>query len=269
MIGIPRCFPRLDILFWVFAIVNAGVGTCSEGVWFNRSSPAVLDRAVIVSGDRFVRPRIEQLSRQFLDGAATGKKLARLTMGMSDGAISRALFHGTFENTYESTMHEIQAYSLPDTPIARLIVLDGKALLTYRNKDSYEELLMTTNNDPTHIHEAGVDFQILHFVLTEPGPALRPSDYALKCYLKASPVVSLAASVAVTRMLRDFTRIPQLIAIIRSDAWFAEPFDFPALFPFQKSLVLPTKAQYVLSPFISCSATENHGIRCSGHNFEP
>jgi hypothetical protein len=117
-----------------------------------------------------------------------------------------------------------------------------------------------------------VSFELLHFTLTEPGPALRPSDYALRVYLRTSPRVSIAACIAATRTLAESTGAHQRLSVeIRPDAWFMEAFDFPAVYPFQNSLIPPNEFQFTVRAHVTCGygPSPYAEVQCSGTNFYP
>ena len=53
----------------------------------------------------------------------------------------------------------------PKHPIARVLSINGNALLTYRNGDRVSEEVLH-GADPTRFRVDGVDFELLHLVLT-------------------------------------------------------------------------------------------------------
>lgn len=255
---------------FALGLLCAAFGQAPAQVVFHESrSPAVIDRAVIVPPERFNTRFIEQLSRQFLSEVGAGAPLARVTFATSERSLMRTMVHGTpASNTYENTMAMINGLGLPEVPIARLIAVQGVALLSYRDKNGYDEHIVAGAADPTHFAIQGTDFQLLHFRLTEPGPALQPDDYSLTMFFKALPDVSISACVALTERMRDLTKVPQLSVEVRRDAWFIGAFIFPAVFPFAKDLNPPTALEYMVRPHTACGFSHRGKIRCSGTNFE-
>ena len=254
---------RLALILDVCTPVSAQV------VFFENRSPSVVDRTVVVPPERFSPDSIEELARQFLRDTAR-VALARLTMGTSEKSIMATMVHGSPTiNTYDNTMATIRGLGLPEVPIARLIVVEGAALLSYRDKNGYSERLLAGAADPTHLRVQTTDFQLLHFRLTEPGPALRPDYYSLIVFLKASPKISIAACFALTERLRNLTRVAQLGVMVRPDEWFVGTFHFPAVFPFMKNLEPPWLLQYKSRPSADCGYAHRQEATCSGSGFLP
>ncbi len=255
---------------WYAAALVVSCSPClGQSIERDRSGGAVRDRAVIVRADQFGPAVIEKLSRRFLT-EARGTALARLTMATNSDALSRALVHTGMNPTYASTVEDIRTYKLPQTPVARLLVFGGTALLSYRDEKGYSERVIAGSSvSGIRLSEQGTEFQILHFFLREPGPALSSDSYSITIYLRSSPAVSIAAVVAATKHLVDLTKLPQVDVEVRQDAWFMESFEFPSLLPFQEKLELPSNLQFTTAPYVSCGFTTKYGLQCSGHSFRP
>ena len=238
--------------------------TCAQEIFFDRSTPAIRDRAVIVPPDRFTPSFIEELAHRFVRDTAT-QKLARLTLAVDSDGLARTLFHPDIHATYESTIADIRTLRLPDVPVARVFVFNGSALLSYRDKQGYSERMIAGTVNPLLLREHQTQFEILHFTLTPPGPALSPSAYSLAVYLKASPNVSISACEAVTKTLWNLTKssVFLLRVEVRPDVYFLTNLDFPVIFPFRADLGLPGKAEFELAPHAVCGLTQRHQeVRC-------
>jgi hypothetical protein len=239
-------------------------------VCFDLQSPTVADRGVVLPARDFNLGSVEQISREFFSEMAPRMKLARLTIGTSEDTINRTWLHGTpYDNSYESTKEEVRRLHLPALPVARLIIVDKSGLLSFRDTKGLTERLIAGTKDPTRLRALGTTFQLLHLQLTKPGPALKPPCYSLVVYLKASPTVSITACLAVLEQIRKLTVACHLDIVVRPDTWFLEDFYFPALFPFQRDLAMPNKAQFTLAPRVSCGFTERTGVHCAGRSFRP
>lgn len=241
----------------------------SQTVCFDVQSPLVADRGVVLPERDFNLRTVEGMSREFLAEMAPRMKLTRLTIGTSEDTVLRTWLHGTPNNSYESSKEEVRRLRLPALPVARLIIVEKAALLSYRDANGLTEKLVAGTEDPTRFRALGTTFQLLHLRLTKPGPALQAPCYVLSVYLKASPTVSIAACLAVLEQIRKLTAACQLHLEVRPDAWFLEDFHFPAVFPFQQNLAMPNKAQFMLAPRVSCGFSEHSGVQCSGSSFRP
>src|SRR5689334_11207340 len=129
------------------ALLFAVERTYAQEVFFDRSTPAIRDRAVIVPPDRFTPSFIEELAHQFVRDTAA-QKLARLTLGVDSDGLARTLFHPDIHATYESTIADIRTQRLPDVPVARVFVFYGSALLSYRDKQGYSERMIAGTVNP-------------------------------------------------------------------------------------------------------------------------
>jgi len=241
----------------------------ADEVLFDRSSTVVRDRAIVVPNDRFTLSFIEQLGRSFVRDTVTEKVLARLTMAASRDGLAHALFQSHSHPTYDSTIGDIRNEGLPEVPVARVLILNGSAMFSYRDRNGYTEHLIAGTGNPLTLREMQTDFEILHFTLTPPGPALRPSDYSLAVYLRASPNVSISACEAVTKALWKQTKVFSLRVEVRPDVFFLTNLDFPAIYPFRADLTLPNKTEVELAPYAGCAINQTQELRCGGHNFQP
>lgn len=252
----------------VLALTPVCAAARGQAVVFEHSTATVMDRAVVLPADQFNPAFIDRMSQQFLQ-EAKGKFLARLTLATTPDSLVRALFHSGINPTFESTIEEIRRYKLPELPVARLLLFRGAAVLSYRDSKGYSERVLAGAEDPTHFREGRVDLQLLHFVLRKPGPALDPSQYSVRFFLKASPEVSIAACTAATKWLAAQTRVPIVDVEVRRGAWFLG-FEFPAMFLFEKTIPAPpNRLLFEIGPYVTCGVTERYGTQCTGQNFRP
>jgi hypothetical protein len=240
----------------------------AQTVVFERSSPAILDRGVTLPADRLQEKAAEDMGREFLLSVGTSKALARLTIAADRDSLFATMTHSR-TSSYWSTLADIKTYRLPSLPLARILVLDGNAVFTYRDKHVYHERALAGGKTGIHLTAQTIDFEVLHFILTEPGPALSPSHYTLEVFLRARPMVSISACVAATRQLLGLTKVASLDVDVRPDAWFMESEHYPALFPFQENITPPNELQFKVAPSATCGYIEKTGLRCSGFGFRP
>jgi hypothetical protein len=253
----------------VLLLIAAQPATSGVTIFFDKKAETIEDKVVILNPPEFDAKSISRISQEFL-GSASGKRLARLTIGTSQEAVMRTLFKMTNHPSYASTIDNIAQYHLPDTPIARVLVLQNRTSFAARPNMPGNALSRLPQN--VTFAAWNVSFQLLHFTLTEPGPALRSSDYSLRVYLRASPRVSIAACIAATRVLAKMTgTYHQLLVEIRPDAWFMENIDFPAVYPFQNSLIPPNELEFGVRGNVMCGfgPSPNTDVQCSGTNFYP
>lgn len=257
-------FIRFALLLIVMRPATFGVT-----IFFDKKAETIEDKAIILSSREFDGKAISRISENFLK-SSSGKRLARLTIGTSQEAVIRSLFKMSGHPSYASTVDEIAEYHLPNTPIARILVL--KTRVSFATRPNMPGSVMPRLPQNITFVAGNVSFELLHFTLSEPGPALSSSAYSLRVYLRASPRVSIAACIAATRVLAETTGIYQRLSVeIRPDRWFMDAFDFPALYPFQNSLLPPSELEFSIRAHVTCGfgRGQNADVECSGTNFYP
>jgi hypothetical protein len=258
--------PTAVVAILTMSICNSGH---TQTVIFDRSCATVEDRGITVSADRLTDRLAESICAQFVRSMAPHRALARLTIATDRESLMRALVHTSMHPSYRSTLDEIRSYQLPVVPVARVLVLNGAALFSYRDKAGYREHMLSKGCQSISFVVQGTTFDLLHFILTEPGPALQPSDYSLSVFLRAGSGVSVSACAGATRQMLAWTKLLQLHVEVRPDGWFMDSYDYPALLPFQESDVPPNELAFLRRPQVSCGYAKQTGILCSGHNFQP
>lgn len=120
-------------------------------------------------------------------------------------------------------IHELSA-------VARLLILNGSALLSYRPKGPYRrgepnvtEVQLAGSNDPTALTVEGRKFRLSTCGSDEAG---------FTCYLKAFEPPTCADAEALLKQFSSLFQQPSLTLGIRQDVWFATP-SFPVLFRFE------------------------------------
>ena len=94
-------------------------------------------------------------------------------------------------------------------------------------------------------------------------------DYATSIYLKANPALSASSIARVTRRLAAVVRGGQMSVAVRTDEFFADSWEYPAINPFVQQTTLPTKLQFLVRGMLSCGIVTGREIGCSGTNFRP
>jgi hypothetical protein len=78
-------------------------------------------------------------------------------------------------------------------PGSRVLAVGDAAMLTVCDAHGYTEKLLAGTSDPTLVRDGRISYRLLHYVLTLPGPALRPDDYLTSIYLEAKPELSVSS----------------------------------------------------------------------------
>jgi hypothetical protein len=249
-----------------------------QTVMYDRDASGVIDRAEIVARGRLDRSSARALARQFLDRYGQSREVLSLVIGEDGPEIGASCFHraDTIPSESRRRMEELRKLEAditrvgpPKHPIARVVSISGNALLTFRDGDSVSEEVLH-GADPTRFKVDGVDFELLHLVLTT-GSAGVAEDVrnSLALYFRVKPKVSLSSTLAAFHRLASIVKINNLDIRVRPDAWFLEYDDYPFFPAFVPGLQPPNIGQYDLSSDVSCGSSARHGLKCSGRNFEP
>jgi hypothetical protein len=256
----------------------------AQTVLIDKEVPKVVDRAVIIKPEAFTPERVERICQEFLNAFGQDRGMRRLIIGTNEDTVRLALFHGSppgdpgtsknrvfddRQSAFDSTVEAIRNLNLPKRPIARVIAVGDAAILTVLDAHGYTEKLLAGTSDPTLVRDGTISYRLLHFVLTPPGPALRPDDYATSIYFEATTELSVASAVRLTLRFRRIARGGQLSVAIRPDTFFPESWEYPAVLPFVRNPAIPSSFQYLVRGNLTCSSVGNRPIRCSGHNFQP
>jgi hypothetical protein len=258
----------------------------AQTVLSDKQVAMVVDRAVIITPEEFVPERVERLCREFLNTFAQNRGLRRLIIGTSEDTVRSALFHGSppavedtgkakprvfddRQSAFDRMVEAIRNRNLPRGPVARVLAIGDAAMLTVRDAHGYTEKLLAGTSDPTLVRDGKISYRLLHFVLTPPGPALRPDDYFTSIYFEAKPELSVSSVGRLMLRFKQIARGGQLRVDVRPDTFFAESWDYPAVLPFVRDPVVPSKLQYLVRGNLTCVAVGNPPIACSGDNFQP
>lgn len=265
--------------FLPFLLVAAGaLHLTGQTVVYDRDGSGVVDRAEIVPLGRLDRSSAVALAHQFLDRYGRTHEVLSLVIGEDELEIEATCCHRADKMPSEGhgrmeqlrkMQDDIDRIGLPKHPIARVVSIGGNALLTYRDGDSVlEEVLQ--GSDPTRFRMDGVDFELLHLVLTR-GTAGVAEDMrnSLALYFRVRPKVSLSSTLAAFHRLASIVKINNLDIRVRPDAWFLEYDNYPLFPAFVVGLRPLNVGQYDLSSDVTCGSTARQGLRCSGRNFEP
>src|SRR5260221_8707840 len=100
--------------------------------------------------------------------------LLRVLIIPDEASRANNFVHGLPGNTYASTIDLIpRAGGLPSGPLARLLVLNGGAKLSYLENGGLIEETFSGASDQTTIRDSNYNYEFLHFRLTKPGPGIR------------------------------------------------------------------------------------------------
>lgn len=221
----------------------------------------VLHRDVILPRSEFSLGAVRAVGRKFLVEVRGRYRLARLHLGVEDRQLAFCRLGLAFSN-YERVADFVKKHGLPKAPIARVIFLEGAAVLTYRGEKEFVEEVLAGGRDPTRIWVRGVEHRLLHFFLSG-----REDQPALNVYMK-SERVSVRNAAALARMFQRQTGIRQVDVQVRWDTSFVDDPGYPPVYCFEKTPSLISKFHHLVRPHAACSAV-GADVSCAGKGLEP
>jgi hypothetical protein len=252
-------------------LVLASAALAQMKVAYEVDSGRVLDRYAIVPKGTLNLATTRNAARAFLQEQVGRKRLFRLVIAEDAAVLSRSTGTApTDTDGYAWAADMLKRLGYPQGPIARVFGIGERALLTFRNGNTLEEETLPGGYAPTRIVFGESIFRILHFHLTQGGPAIIPQpSYKLVIFALAQPRVAVSSTSRATRELVRITGDRQLSLAVRSDPWFVDHGEFPYAYPFATNLSFPSRSQFLPAASLSCSLHADGKVKCAGRNFEP
>jgi hypothetical protein len=243
-----------------------------------KEGAGVLERAVLLPPGQLDRSAATKLAREFLERYGADHTIINFLMGVDEMEVRASLYqHFTQTESIPSGrmqgltryVRAISELGPPKGPIARVLSINGNALLSYREGNTISEVILG-GSDPTRFKIEDVEFQLIHLSFSKGTSAVADDvRYSLRFYFRAAPRISIHCTIAATRRMESLLKIKNVGVLVRSDPWFHEYDDYPAYPAFVRDLPPPSLSQYEFSAYTSCSVGFRQGLSCSGRNFEP
>jgi hypothetical protein len=224
---------------------------------------------VVIGEDANSPEKVRALALSFIQREGAKHVLIQLVMGNSQETVMNAARRGRMHGlTFERAVAEIGAEGLPPQPIARLLSISGRALLSHRYAGALHEELLKGSEDPSRMDESNPDLQVLHVSLTKLGAgSTTQPDFTLQVYARA-PVVSAAGAASLVRRFAKLSNATTISVSLRLDQWFLTDPGYPGVLPFVVSTAVPSAMDYLRSPSIACTLNPA-GLKCGGSGFSP
>lgn len=230
-------------------------------------SPQVVDIAVVSEEVTFSKQRVTEQAKVVLEQQRPRPTLFRFMVGTQIGEVSRALWHGKPEgDLYDETLDDLKTYGPLRGWLARVISLPRGALLSYRDKGRYFEDVLQGTGDPAEFSVGGTKYKLVHFHLTEVRAVKR--RFWLDLYFVRPTPLSLSNCATLLRQVQSLTQIQDITVNVRTRPWFPDDSTFPAQYPFQADLSIPSVGEYLTMPHMTCS-TASGQLSAGGNNIVP
>ncbi len=223
----------------------------------------ILDKAATVRSGPLDEATARELAREFLSEQFGKYQLLRLTIGTSGDEVIRSLAHGSLHDAriYDRTVEVLGMKGLPSGSIARIIATRVGVLFSYASGTQVSEKVLR-GQDPTQYAALGVQYRLLHFVVSGEG-----NQGALHVYMKASRV-SVTSCTRIVRQLATEFSVNNITVSVRKDSWFLGSSNYPDVYRFEANPVLPNELEGKYGPSLTCGLSAG-AISCSGNRFEP
>jgi hypothetical protein len=246
------------------------LSTARGEVLFEKASPRVVDRAVVVAASEFTDRRLETMASEFFLEQRENRVLARLTIGTTRDSVLASITQTRLETTYADESATIRANGLPRGPVARILVWDGIGVVSIRNGDYLRSYMLGNGKAKLVLHEGKSSYEMLHFQLSaNAAPVVALDRFFLTLFLRAEPRLSASNCIALVRRLRKMTEVGTLSVAVRRDIWFFRDTGYPYVLPFARDMALPSEIHLDLAPELECTDGWRRGVTCSGKGFVP
>lgn len=255
------------ILFFVESVFGQKVISEDRG-------PGVIDQVVILPEADFTYQVIEKLASKFALEESKGMNLYRLTFATNEEDLQWSHWgYDPRHDTYSSILDELNKAPLPTKPMARLLGIQGSALLSFRDANGLTEKVLLGSKDPTKFFVNGVENRLIHFKLIEGSLTMpRRSRYYLALFIVVgkdpAALLSISACFEATKHFLQLTKVPNLNVCFRPDTWFLDC-EGPRLYRFVKDFKIINAAQYVQVSHASCGKSPVGPMSCGGNKILP
>jgi hypothetical protein len=256
-------------------VFSSGNGWCIDRVvLYDKACQGSIDRGLLIARDQFSEASVRALAGEFLRNHS-GAKAASLLIGVDEQQLYQAhqgvasIEEPRPRHDYariESEFEQRKRLGRPSGPLARVIVIQGAALLSILQNGAVSEHLLAGATDPTSYGEAGIRYKLIHLSLVTGASG---SAYCqLTIYLQTRSTVSATGFMALVRRLQALTGVCNVVGLLRRDCWFIGDPKFPIIPAFVENLTFPSPLLWSQSPTMTCAST-SHDVRCSGTGFSP
>jgi len=248
------------IALWSVLTVGMGPAGYAETVLWDRSTPEIIERGILVPDQEFTRERLVARSEQERKGTtATLVHLTILMEGQMEGQKSPMRLTQPSHVSFKSLLATRKRYATSDVHIAEMIGIGGDFVLRVRDGGKTWREVLAGKDPLLHSVEAS-EFEILHITYTVQIVA------PLKAYVRVRGEVSLKAAEAFYERIRkllpaaDIFEQPVLVEI-RGDTWFpAMP--FPEMYWYEDFVVPADIGKIEDAPHMVCGWAIIDGSAC-------
>jgi len=216
-------------------------------VWWKRAAGAV--RTMGLMGE-MGEAELREVALEFLGPERV--KVGQVVLYRSHEDLERAAGKAGTDVSYESwlTLLKYRGTGCPEmTEITKI----GRAIVqrAVDRECRTKRAVLRGEKDPLLRRVDGVELEILHIVF-------QPLDYSekvwgkksmcLQFYVRTKSEVSIELAREFLLEMKELSRMPEILVVVRNDAWFIEDSAFPAIYPFDGPVEhIPTKEEYQVS----------------------
>lgn len=192
----------------------------------------VCDRSVVAQARQFSVERTEQVAREFYATHVGTCSLVRLGYGEDPYAATGFPTIGLVGLDPTSFWRELYLEERPTTPVARLLALDGGAILATSLAGGVDERLLAGRSDPTWLKFGVSRFRLLHFVAEG---QVKYTQTEARFYLRTPDDLNEQAAASLTSHLLELAGTDSVRVFVKNDSYFQLSADYPHVYRFEKN----------------------------------
>ncbi len=264
-IMLHRCLPSL-----LLCVAAVGAKAPAVGTVVDKQGAGVIERGIVVAPAQFTKLHVEQFSRDFIESNKGKFKILKLVIGLDERDVvhqmsGKGMFHVFHGQSYIS---KYQAQLRMQAPVAETIVINGSAVMRWRDGQGRIERVVLGGTDPLLVRLSGSPFEILHITATKVPERYRepPEEtFEIHYYVRASAPMKISTARDFTIDLIRRVGLKQIGVQFRYDKWFMDDPYFPTIYRFEPLGPVPTDQEYLKGPSVACTNSSKRGVRCGGN----
>jgi hypothetical protein len=232
-----------------------GVGRSSERITDHWITETTLFRGFAIPAAEFSKPRVKNLATKLF--AASGRKLV-VVRAVPDGPDSSRVAMAINSADHFQLWRDQYDWMVDHTrPVAQAIMIDGNALLRYRDRQGKESRTVLAGSDPLLFWRDGIQFEIvdIHRQGREVG-----AFFDIELLVKTDKAVSEETARRLTEEYKVHLGILGVTMVFRTDCWFVDDWFYPT---FGDCGAPPSQEEFRRGISVRCYSVRRGGVQCS------
>lgn len=240
-------------------LMIAGVGRSSEKVIDHWITATTLFRGFAIPASEFSKSRVKNLVTGLF--AASGRKLVVVRAvpdGPDSGHMAVAVNHDDHFKLWRDQYEWMVDYT---RPVAEAVMIDGNAVLKYRDRQGRESRTVLAGSDPLLLWRDGIQFEIVD--IRRQGIEVGAS-FDIELLVKTDEAVSEETARRLTEEYKVHLgllgKLDGVTLVFRADCWFVDDWFYPT---FGGCGAPPSQEEFRRGMSLRCYSARRGGVQCS------